>query len=337
MPVSATSAEPLVRQSKKKLRQRLFRSAAADKLPITMRHERIYILPTGRGLAFFAVVSIMLLASMNYRLNLGYALTFILVGLFASTLLSTYLNLVKLTFATIKAKDTFAGSPLSFQIALKEPGHRTRHSIEIATAEGRDRIDIGKAQTAIASLVLPTSERGVRSLGRITLSSDFPLGLWRGWGYVHADASGYVYPQPETPVAPFQTSGDGDLASRNTTDEQEFKELRAYQLTDSPASIAWKTVARGGEWYTREFEPPAIDSRDVEITWSAIDKTLSVEQRLCRMCAWLLEAEKNAVPYDFQLPGYNNLRHGSGHQRALIRRQNCLRQLALFETESVQS
>jgi uncharacterized protein (DUF58 family) len=329
---STTSAEPIVQQSRKRLRQRLFRSAAADTLPITIRHERIYILPTGRGLAFLGVVSIMLLASMNYRLNLGYALSFILVGLFASGLLSTYLNLVKLTFTTIKAKDTFAGDPLVFQVALSEQGHRGRHSVEISTAEGRDRIDIQKGGAAVASLALPTTERGVHNLGRITLSSDFPLGLWRGWGYVHAEAAGYVYPQPERPVAPFVTDGDGNLVSQNVADEQEFKELRPYQLSDSPASIAWKTVARGGEWYTREFEPPATDSRDVQIKWSATDRALSPEQRLSRMCGWLLDAERKLIPYDFHLPGYDNLWR-STKQRAPVRKQNCLRQLALFDID----
>jgi len=281
---STTSAEPIVQQSRKRLRQRLFRSAAADTLPITIRHERIYILPTGRGLAFLGVVSIM------------------------------------------------PGDPLVFQVALSEQGHRGRHSVEISTAEGRDRIDIQKGGAAVASLALPTTERGVHNLGRITLSSDFPLGLWRGWGYVHAEAAGYVYPQPERPVAPFVTDGDGNLVSQNVADEQEFKELRPYQLSDSPASIAWKTVARGGEWYTREFEPPATDSRDVQIKWSATDRALSPEQRLSRMCGWLLDAERKLIPYDFHLPGYDNLWR-STKQRAPVRKQNCLRQLALFDID----
>jgi len=329
MATTATPVEPIVQQSRKRLRQRLFRSDANDTLPVTMRHERIYILPTGRGMAFLGVVSIMLLASMNYRLNLGYALSFILVGLLASTLLSTYLNLVKLTFSEIRVKDTFSGTPLIFEVTLAEPGHRTRHSIEVATANAADRIDIRKEKSATARLALESSTRGIHHLGRITLSSDFPLGLWRGWGYVHAEACGYVYPKPETPAAPFFSQQSGDLAGRKHAEEKEFKELRAYRETDNPTSIAWKTVARGGQWYTKEFEQTEDDSCDIRIRWNDIDKSLPPEQRLSRMSAWLVEANKNSLPYDFQLPGYNSTTNG----RRFNRQQTCLRQLAMFDTD----
>lgn len=330
MATTLTTDEQIVKQSRKKLQQRLFRSSANDTLPITVRHERIYILPTGRGLAFFAVVSIMLLASMNYRLNLGYALSFILVGLFASTLLSTYLNLVKLTIVSAAAKDSFAGLPLEFEVVLSEPGHRSRHSIDIASAASQDRIDIGKAKSATATLALSSPKRGIHSLGRITLSSDFPLGLWKGWGYVHAETKGYVYPQPEQPIQPFRSNLAGDLSGQKISEEREYKELRAYQVTDNPTSIAWKIVARGGDWYTKEFESPDSDGCEVDIKWSDMDNALPPEQRLSRMCAWLIEANKKTLPFYFQLPGTRQQtgNHGFKHQ------QYCLRQLAGFDTES---
>ena len=67
-------------------RQRLWRLAPADRAPIVLRHRRIYILPTRRGLALIATLAIMLLTSMNYSLSLGHALTFLVAGLVASGL-----------------------------------------------------------------------------------------------------------------------------------------------------------------------------------------------------------------------------------------------------------
>ena len=314
-------------RTKKQWRQRLFRSNADDTLPVTIRHERIYILPTRRGMAFLGVVLIMILASMNYRLNLGYALSFIMVGLFASSLLSTYLNLVKLTFHSVKAIDAFAGEPLVFEVALSEPGIRRRHSVEVSTADSHDRLDIGKTRQVTARLRVTGAQRGIHRLGRITLSSDFPLGLWRGWGYVHPESIGYVYPKPETPPAPFQSKGKGQQAGQRQADEREFKELRTYQITDPPASIAWKAVARGGEWYSKAFEAPASDSCDIEIKWRDIDNNLSAEKRLSRMCAWIIEADRLGLPYEFQLPGVD-----AGQRRSFSQRQACLRKLALFDT-----
>src|SRR5208283_274252 len=74
-------------------RQRLWRVAPVDRAPVVLRHRRIYILPTRRGLALIATLSIMLLTSMNYALSLGHALTFLVTGLFAAALLQTWRNL----------------------------------------------------------------------------------------------------------------------------------------------------------------------------------------------------------------------------------------------------
>ena len=56
------------------MRQRIWRLAPADRGEIVLRHRRIYILPTPRGLALIATLAIMLLTSMNYALSLGYAI-----------------------------------------------------------------------------------------------------------------------------------------------------------------------------------------------------------------------------------------------------------------------
>src|SRR5437764_1154959 len=80
-------------------RQRLWRLAPADRGPIVLRHRRIYILPTRRGLALIATLAIMLLTSMNYSLSLGHALTFVVAGLVAAALLQTYRNLVGIAAA----------------------------------------------------------------------------------------------------------------------------------------------------------------------------------------------------------------------------------------------
>ena len=62
-------------------RQRL-RAWWLSRLPLTdtwqLGQRNIYILPTKAGYAFAATLVVMLLAAINYQLNLGYALTFLL-------------------------------------------------------------------------------------------------------------------------------------------------------------------------------------------------------------------------------------------------------------------
>jgi len=66
--------------------QRAFRARAEDYLPHKVSHQRIYIVPSKRGAAFVLTLLLMLIASINYSLSLGYALSFVLTGLFAATL-----------------------------------------------------------------------------------------------------------------------------------------------------------------------------------------------------------------------------------------------------------
>lgn len=313
-----------------RFKQRMLRVEARDTLPITMRHERIYILPTKRGLAFLGVVLVMIMASMNYGLNLGYALSFMMVGLFASCLLSTYMNLTQLRVQSARTTDSYAGQALEFTIKLTETRNRTRHSITVSTDGAHNRVDIKANTSNVANLRVKGHQRGLINLGRITLSSDFPLGLWRGWGYVHAPITAYVYPHPETdaPALADDSSEQGD-ALTTQSGEREFKQLKRYQETDSPGSVAWKQVAKGGSWYSKEFEPE-YKNKSSTIRWKDTPSLATTEQRLSRMCAWVQSAEASATPYSFEMPGITrNRQHGPAHLK------ECLRHLAAYNPDQI--
>src|SRR5438105_481073 len=136
----------------RRLRQRLWRVDAADRGPIVLRHRRIYILPTRRGLALIATLTIMLLTSMNYALSLGHALTFLVAGLVAAALLQTYRNLAGIAASPLAAGEAFAGGEIAFTLALANAG-AARQAIVVTPRSGRS-----------VSVDLPTAaSRGRRS------------------------------------------------------------------------------------------------------------------------------------------------------------------------------
>jgi len=312
--------------SNSRVSQRLFRRRAQDELPITIRHERIYILPTTRGLAFICVLAIMLMASINYGLNLGYALCFILIGLFAACLLSTYKNLVGIQFQMAAAENTFQGNTLQYRIKLADAAKRTRSSITVASDGASDTFDVRANGTHEATLNEVDASRGVHSLGRLTVSSDFPLGLWRGWGYIHTPVQAYVFPKPEQPVVKFAgLNAANDESPTAFATEQEYAGLKAYEHTDSPSQIAWKKVASGAGWYSKQFETQA-EQLEIAIRWSDTPAHLDVEQRLSRLCAWVNKAVDDNCAYTFDLPGSTPTALASGREHGL----NCLRALAAY-------
>lgn len=315
-----------------RLLQRVFRLSADDVLPLTIEHQRIYILPTRRGWAFLAVLLLMLLASINYALSLGYALSFLLTGLFAASLLHTYRNLAGLVIERVQATDAFAGETARFTLSVGPSTVRSRHDIRIDT---RDKGSTTLARTLSMNdssgtgiaLDVPTRTRGRHALGRLTLSSDWPLGLWRAWSYLHAPLSATVYPAPEAnaPALPQQAGERGESARPSTTQDGDVAGLRGYRPGDAPSRIAWKSAARSDKLHVRLVESPSGPAQvSLDLSATGIHER---EARLSRLSAWVLAAADAHTPFSLSLPGSADLPMDSG----AAHRQAALRALAVFD------
>jgi uncharacterized protein (DUF58 family) len=300
-------------------RQRLWRLEPADRGPMVLKHQRIYILPTRRGLALMATLTIMLLTAMNYALSLGYALTFLIAGLIAAALLQTYRNLAGIVASPLAAGEAFAGGKLEFTLSLATAASE-RRAIVLAPRVGPPvRIDLPSGATRPVQLSLPALQRGRFALGRVTVSTDFPLGLWRGWAYLHFPLSGIVYPAPETPASPLPLGQEGfELRQSARAADAELAGLRDYHPGDPLNRIAWKAVARGAGWYTKQFEGSGGGGA-LELNWSDLPPSLGAEARLARLCAWILAAEREARPFSMSVPGFDlPSASGAGHRRRAL-------------------
>ena len=192
--------------------QRLFRHAPADHDPVILRHSRIYILPTRRGVAFLATLAMTLLTSLNYSLSLGFVATFALFGLVAVSLVHTFRNLAGIELRPLAAGETFAGGVMPFTLVLAG-GATPRYAITLS-ARGCTPVTVDVVPDAAlpVALELLTPRRGRIVLGRVTLSSGFPAGLWHGWAYVHFPLAGIAFPTPEfaPPPLPAGNAGQDD-------------------------------------------------------------------------------------------------------------------------------
>jgi len=173
----------------KKFRQRVFRTRPEDSLPLTIHHKRIYILPSKRGWVFLASLLLMLICSINYALSLGYALSFLLTGMFAATLLETYKNLAGITIESISGKNVFAGESATFVVGLSSGAEIKRHDIEVSASEVSNVCTVTPDSQTQCDLSINTNKRGKIAIGRVTLQSRYPLGLWYTWCYLHSPAS----------------------------------------------------------------------------------------------------------------------------------------------------
>ena len=307
------------RSWRQRVRQLVWRLAPGDLDRIVLRHSRIYILPTARGAALVATLATMLLTAMNYALSLGFALTFLAGGMVAAALLATFRNLAGLAVSPLGVGEAFVGGDLEFTLSLAS-GSRQRIGIMVAGRQGLpNSVDLPPSATRPIAISIPAPKRGHLGLGRISLSSDFPLGIWRAWAYVHFPLTGTVFPAPEAGAPPLPLGHHGSYVGRSSRlADTELSGLRDYERGDAQNRIAWKAVARGAGWYSKQFEGTGGGGM-LELHWVELPVGIDTETGLSRFTAWILSAERAALPFSLHIPG-TVLRtgQGAGHRRAAL-------------------
>ena len=101
-------------------------------------------------------------------------------------------------------------------------------------------------------------------------------------------------------------------------DNADLAGLRSYQPGDPMQRVAWKAVARGAGWHTKQFEGGG-GGGPVSLGWEALPATLDSKTRIARLTAWVLAAERAARPFALTAPGIA-LATGQGreHRRAAL-------------------
>jgi len=300
----------------------IFRARTPESPPVTLVQRRIFILPTKQGYLFGLVLAVLLLASINYALSLGFVLTFLLAAMGAVAMLHTWRNLAHLKLRPGRCDPVFAGDTAQFRVVLESPS-RERFAVAIRRREGEPAfVDVRATEHAVATLPVPAPRRGRLRCGRLEIFTRYPVGLFHAWSYFDFGLTAIVYPRPapEAGLPPQQTLAGNDEGIPVPGDE-DFAFLRPYHAGDSPRLIAWKALARGDDLLTKEFQATA--SAELWLDW--IDaRAPDPEARLSVLTHWVLETERLGQGYGLRLPGVS-IPPGRGETH----RARCLEALAL--------
>lgn len=303
----------------------------SDHLPVRLGTNRIYILPTKAGVAFFILLVVLLLISINYNNPPGYLLTFLLTGIALVGIFHTHRGLSGLLISQGPAAPVFAGDRAKFPVTVTNPSLWPRHGIQV----GWSRVETGPLKDVPSTgeqkflPSLPTTNRGELRPKRIMIATVFPLGLFRAWSRVALPLRCVVYPAPDPRASLFdQQSASLDQGEErprvgNTMEGEEYHGLRAYQMGDPLRRIAWKAVARGTELVSKEFAD-AAHQRDIVLDWNALPGE-ETEAKLSLLCRLVLDAEAGGHAYSLRIPG-KHIPVGVGPRQM----HACLTALALF-------
>ncbi|MEO8342445.1 MAG: DUF58 domain-containing protein [Gallionella sp.] len=298
---------------------------------VTLTQRRIFIIPTRQGFTLVFVLVLMLLGDINYNLSLGYVLTFLLTMMAVMSMLHAFRNLAHLEIRAGRAEAVFSGEAAQFVFHFNNLSKLSRYQLclfktgESFWAGGLPVIQFDAPARQDTEVIFPllATHRGWLQTGRMTLYTEFPLGLFYCWSYLHFDTRCLVYPQPlnEAPL-PSGSSPDG-TGKRSMAGDEDFSGLRKYTAGDALPRIDWKAYARERGLQVKQFSTPL--GEELWLDFSDAPER-SEEEKLQRMTRWVLDAEAQGLRYglrlpDSELPANNGIAH----------RDECLRRLALFK------
>lgn len=303
----------------------LFRLRGAESGTIVLVQRRIFILPSRHGVIYVGALLLMLTGSVNYNLSLGFVLTFLLTALGVNSILHTFRNLAKLRISSGRVQAVYAGDHAHFTLIIDNPGAVDRYSIGV-TRDGKHATyaDLPAGQATTVSVAVPAPHRGIMLPGRLTLFTQYPLGLCYAWAYIEPDVRCLVYPQPEAVHVPLPLQElHSGLGIAHGLGQEDFSGLRSYHPGDSPRHIAWKAAARDQGLLTKQFS--GRTDTELWLDWKATPDTLGVEGRLSRLTRWVIDAHAASLSFGLRLPDIT-LPPAPGNAQ----HDRCLEALALF-------
>ena len=293
--------------------------------PVLLDRHRTFILPTRAGFIFAFMLLVMLVGSINYNKSLGFMLTFLLAGMAIISILHTYRNIAQLRIRPGVLQSVFVNEFADYALLLENTIANTRFNIGIQIDSSLLYTDIKAGGRSTVTLFVCAKQRGIFNPGRITIFTQYPLGLFRAWSWIEFRANALAYPAPEKNAPPLTTLHGYETSEVNTgIGNEDYYGLRSYQSGDSPRHIAWKAVVRQQSLLTKQFAASA--SNILWLDWEAT-AGLETEDRLSRLSRWVLDAHAANCCYGLRLPE-QIIEPNTGERH----RQSCLAALALYNS-----
>ena len=144
------------------------------------------------------------------------------------------------------------------------------------------------------------NQRGKYTLPRVTLSSYYPLGLFRCWTHLDFAQQYTVYPTPLACPCILSTSEhqQGEAHALRAGGIDEFYALASYQHGQPLNRVAWKQVAKSQQWSSKVFSSPEGDVRYLRFD----DYSGDYEQIISKLSYQVISLSEQNMTFALALP-----------------------------------
>ncbi|MBT9466734.1 DUF58 domain-containing protein, partial [Hydrogenophaga sp.] len=279
----------------------------------TLTQRNVYILPTRPGWMLAFTLLLLLVASINYQLNLGYLLTFLLAGSAVVGMHVCHGNLRGITLLLTPPEPVHAGQAVTLSVRLSSERKHTRYGIGMGVI-GADPThaplawtDVPAQGSAQLKVSFPSPERGLHPLPPLSAQTLFPLGTFRVWTVWRPTSGVLVYPEPEShppPLPPGEPQAGSSGAAR-VQSTGEFDGVRAYRRGDPLKAVVWRKAAQAFSSGRDDLVSRDALSHQRQQLWldHAQCGGAGLEARLSRLTAWVLMADRQGLDFGLRVPG----------------------------------
>jgi uncharacterized protein (DUF58 family) len=316
---------------------------------VTLTQRTVYIVPTRAGFMLGLTLVVLLIASINYQLNLGYLLTFLLAGCALVGMHVCHATLRGLAMHLVAPNAQQAWATAIIDVKLTNDRRSPRHGIGLRVLnpvddsgkKSRERqwawTDVPAQGSSVVQVAFRPTRRGLYRLPTLSAETRFPLGTFRVWTVWRPAAQMLVYPAPEAMPPPLpagepRAAGASASAATRAQNTGEFDGIRAYRRGDPMKRVLWKKAVNvmhtGPQSTSRDSGLLVRDTQQAQRHELWLDfmqaGAFDTEKKLSRLCAWVLHADTLGLDYGLRLPALQiQPASGEAHKR------QCLEALAL--------
>ncbi|VEL96486.1 uncharacterized protein (DUF58 family) [Alteromonas sp. 76-1] len=273
----------------------------------------VFILPSRFGWGFIVMCMCLFLLGTNYQNNLMLLLSYLLLSVMLLTLFYSYQNFAAIALSASSPKTVFANTSAHLTLnRMQHSGYKTTpegllqaHWLEINKRQLPKRkdtstitFDIGnREQRLTVPLLLHT--RGEHRLPRITFKSAYPFGLYHCWAHLDFDVKIIVYPEPKAGPVYEVVHNTEDAVGGKEDDRQGNEDF--FALTDfiegEPLNrVAWKQVAKTGNWVVKQFSEQKSDD-----VFLSLPTNTPLEEGLSALTQKIVSMQSQGLNYGLKL------------------------------------
>jgi uncharacterized protein (DUF58 family) len=299
-----------------------------------INHRNIFIIPTRFGAGLMMFMLLIFLLGTNYQNNVIILISYLLVSFFIVVLHHSFFNFSGLKFQATSSLQGFVDAQLYFPLVVTSNKARFNISFSFAQAPAKleqkidnslsdnkqiesqslksqlDQVKLTELTVGENNIRIPyrVCKRGEYPLGRVLIISEFGFGLFRTWTRLDFAQQVTAYPKPiANHWTDKQQSIAGEEAENNVESYQdsfqpgqdEFHQLQHYKLGEPLSRVAWKHVARGQGWLTKQYQQAL--SGKLELDFEHLPAG-TLEQRLSWLSYAIKDCSDKQIAFSLKLP-----------------------------------